>query len=214
MGELLNSIFDFAGKVIVFILFFVVVLIVLVAVVPERDQDSTSKGNESCNHQWIEATCTEGRVCSLCGGKSGEPLGHYWMEATLYTPKTCVRCDMTMGKSTVVWADYFADSFSDTFAYECTGEDHELTFSYIADKAVFMSELYSLCVAVGEYWSHEGVEFTIIVDGTDGFMDWVFLCFAAPETPPGVAISAHNVLSRQLGNDLDALYNEWFETLK
>ena len=29
-------------------------------------------------HEWIDATCTEPKKCSICGATEGEPLGHSW----------------------------------------------------------------------------------------------------------------------------------------
>lgn len=51
-----------------------------------------------CVHDWIEATCTESKYCSICGEVVGEPLGHDWQAATCTEPRTCSRCDKTEGK--------------------------------------------------------------------------------------------------------------------
>ena len=32
-------------------------------------------------HDWVEATCTEPKTCSVCGATEGDPLGHNWAEA-------------------------------------------------------------------------------------------------------------------------------------
>lgn len=50
-----------------------------------------------CPHDWIEATCTNPKTCSICGQTEGEPLGHTWIEATKYTPKTCSICGREEG---------------------------------------------------------------------------------------------------------------------
>lgn len=50
-----------------------------------------------CPHDWIEATCTNSKTCSICGQTEGEPLGHTWEEATKYTPKTCSICGQKEG---------------------------------------------------------------------------------------------------------------------
>ena len=50
-----------------------------------------------CPHDWILATCTNPKTCSICGQTEGEPLGHTWEEATKYTPKTCSTCGQKEG---------------------------------------------------------------------------------------------------------------------
>lgn len=50
-----------------------------------------------CNHEWIEATCTEPKTCSKCEETEGEPLGHDWLDATCTEPRTCSRCGETDG---------------------------------------------------------------------------------------------------------------------
>ena len=50
-----------------------------------------------CPHDWISATCTTVKTCSICGQTEGEPLGHTWVEATKYAPKTCSTCGYKEG---------------------------------------------------------------------------------------------------------------------
>ncbi len=54
---------------------------------------------ETCNHTWVEATCTTPKTCTKCGATEGEALGHTWVEATCTTPKTCARCGVTEGEA-------------------------------------------------------------------------------------------------------------------
>ena len=56
-------------------------------------------GITSCNHEWIEATCTEPKTCTICGDTEGEALGHEWVEATCAEPKHCTRCGETEGEA-------------------------------------------------------------------------------------------------------------------
>lgn len=51
-----------------------------------------------CEHEWVEATCTEPKTCSKCGETEGEPIGHEWVEATCEEPMTCKKCGSTDGK--------------------------------------------------------------------------------------------------------------------
>jgi hypothetical protein len=50
-------------------------------------------------HEWIEATCTEPRICAAGGETEGEALGHDWQEATCSAPRTCSRCGETQGEA-------------------------------------------------------------------------------------------------------------------
>ena len=35
-------------------------------------------GDDECAHNWIDATCTEPKTCSICGAVEGSALGHDW----------------------------------------------------------------------------------------------------------------------------------------
>lgn len=52
-----------------------------------------------CKHEWKDATCTEPKLCALCGETEGEPMGHSWVEATCEAPKTCTACGLTEGEA-------------------------------------------------------------------------------------------------------------------
>ncbi|MBQ9409424.1 MAG: hypothetical protein IJU28_08575 [Clostridia bacterium] len=58
--------------------------------------DETSGYNEH-DHQWIDATCTTARTCSICGAIEGAALGHYYSQATCQKLATCSRCGKTIG---------------------------------------------------------------------------------------------------------------------
>ena len=51
-----------------------------------------------CKHEWIEATCTTPKTCSLCNETEGAPVSHRWSDATCKTPKTCDTCALTEGE--------------------------------------------------------------------------------------------------------------------
>ena len=40
-------------------------------------------------HEWVDATCTEPKTCSICYKTEGEALGHTWNEGTVTTDPTC-----------------------------------------------------------------------------------------------------------------------------
>ena len=48
-------------------------------------------------HIWLDATCTEPKICDVCGAAEGEPAGHAWMENVCL--KTCSACGITEGTS-------------------------------------------------------------------------------------------------------------------
>ncbi|MBQ8684321.1 MAG: hypothetical protein IJ518_07395 [Clostridia bacterium] len=57
-------------------------------------------------HTWNDATCTEPKVCSVCGATDGNSLGgHTWVAATCTDPKTCSVCGLTEGIPTGVVTD-------------------------------------------------------------------------------------------------------------
>ena len=66
---------------------------------PTVETDPLPEDPGICSHMWGNATCTTGRICSMCFQEEAgsEPLGHKWKDATCTTPKTCSRCGATEG---------------------------------------------------------------------------------------------------------------------
>lgn len=60
---------------------------------------SLSACNLFCSHEWLDATCTSPRTCSLCGKTEGSATTHTWRDATCTSPKTCTLCDQTDGST-------------------------------------------------------------------------------------------------------------------
>lgn len=55
-----------------------------------------------CNvheHDWLAATCTAPKTCSVCGETEGDALGHRWKGADCTHPLTCERCKKTEGSA-------------------------------------------------------------------------------------------------------------------
>lgn len=50
-----------------------------------------------CEHEWLDATCTSAKTCSLCGETEGEPTGHNWASATCETARQCKTCSIEVG---------------------------------------------------------------------------------------------------------------------
>ena len=62
-------------------------------------------------HSWKAATCTEPKTCTNCGATSGEALGHNWQSATCTKPKTCSNCGATTGNA--------AHTYAHDYDYKC-----------------------------------------------------------------------------------------------
>ncbi len=62
-----------------------------------NDNQSISNTPKTCNHQWIEATCTEPKTCSLCQEVKGIANGHTEVVDLAVTP-TCTQTGLTEGK--------------------------------------------------------------------------------------------------------------------
>ena len=63
-------------------------------------KDNLEKPNpETCNHEWVDATCTESKSCKICGKKEGVANGHTWLEATCTEAKTCEICGISEGEA-------------------------------------------------------------------------------------------------------------------
>ncbi len=55
----------------------------------------------ACTHSWnVEnPTCTEDKICQLCGELDAEKLGHNWLDATCTDANKCSRCDAEFGEA-------------------------------------------------------------------------------------------------------------------
>ncbi len=67
-------------------------------VTSDSDTDSDEVPTE-CVHEWIDATCTEPKTCSLCGATEGDPIAHDYANATCTEPQTCTHCGATVGSA-------------------------------------------------------------------------------------------------------------------
>ena len=116
------------------------------------------KGDDECAHNWIDATCTEPKTCSICGAVEGAALGHDW-EISSQEEATC-----TAGGSIVYECAGCGEDKSETFpalphTYVdgiCSGCGAELpleaTITFGEDKAQrteFTTEL--------QKWEHDGL---------------------------------------------------------
>lgn len=51
-----------------------------------------------CEHEWVDATCSEPKHCSVCGETEGEALEHTLTEANYQQAATCEVCGETVGE--------------------------------------------------------------------------------------------------------------------
>ena len=64
-----------------------------------------------CEHEWLDATCTDPKTCEKCGETKGDALDHKWKDATCEDPKTCKVCDETDGDALGhEWTDATCDA--------------------------------------------------------------------------------------------------------
>lgn len=43
-------------------------------------------------HEWLDATCVDPRICEVCNETEGKPLGHSWIPSTCTDPQRCSVC--------------------------------------------------------------------------------------------------------------------------
>ncbi len=72
--------------------------------------------NSSCDHKWVDATCTAPQTCSICNQTEGNAKGHSWVDATCTAPKTCSVCGQTEG-------EVIDHNYQDSVCTMCQAED-------------------------------------------------------------------------------------------
>lgn len=92
---------------------------------------------EASGHTWIDATCTESKICSVCGETEGEALGHTLTEANYQQAPTCEVCGETVGEPLKAFYDgsEYAE-LNKTYDFESSCNEnkektsiHKVTFS-------------------------------------------------------------------------------------
>ena len=71
--------------------------LVLFAGCKSDPQPDTQPTETPCEHNWVDATCTTPKTCSLCNATDGEPNGHV-EETVAGTAPTCTEAGKTDGK--------------------------------------------------------------------------------------------------------------------
>ena len=94
---------------------------------------------ESIGHDWVEATCTDPKMCKRegCGVTEGEALGHKMTEGSCMAASTCERCGITEGeKATHVLTSTYESGVKTYLCTNC-GTSYKLDNSYVLDGSGF-----------------------------------------------------------------------------
>ncbi len=104
----------------------------------------------SCQHEWLDATCTDARRCVQCEEAEGEALGHDWKDADCTHPKTCSRCGLTEGNAPGhTWTD--ADCIHPKTCSVCAAtEGQPLGHIWEGEATLYTAPFCSVCGAEGE----------------------------------------------------------------
>ena len=71
-----------------------VLALLLVCILSLGVLTACNKEEPTCEHAWVDATCTTPKTCSLCQATEGEALGHTaGAAATCTAPQTCTVCN-------------------------------------------------------------------------------------------------------------------------
>ena len=114
----------------------------------ETDNAEGTAGEQECTHEWVDATCTEAKHCSICGATEGEPLPHTWVEATYAAPKTCSVCGTTEGEPKQSYFDEHGVDVPDgpvdcTVDYIYCNTDNPETYCKVGDAVITQTDCYA-----------------------------------------------------------------------
>ncbi len=134
-------------------LLLVIVMLLSITACSQSDTstgNSTNSNNKSCSHDWLSATCTAPKTCTICNETIGTALGHTTDSGV------CSRC----GENFSVWE---IGEYTDEFGLP-TGNKYILVDSYgtFSNSATTNSKLYAalqidksnIGIMLWEYGSH------------------------------------------------------------
>lgn len=103
-----------------------------------------------CQHEWLDATCTDAGRCSKCDAVKGEALGHDWIDRDCITPKTCSRCGLTEGAALGhSWRP--ATCTTPKICQVCAvTEGQPLEHAWVGEATLYTAPFCSVCGAEGE----------------------------------------------------------------
>lgn len=79
---------------------FTISLLMLFVLLSLSACSSSDNPPTTCQHQWVEATCTFPKTCRLCQKTEGEATGHNFTDATCTEPSICTFCNMINKQAT------------------------------------------------------------------------------------------------------------------
>ena len=100
---------------------------------------AVKQGDDECQHEWIDATCTAPKTCSICGAIEGSALGHNYVEDII--DATCTATGTKTYECSVCFDSYDEvipmkpHTYVDGFCSACGAElPLEATITFDADK--------------------------------------------------------------------------------
>lgn len=111
-----------------------------------------------CKHEWIDATCTDAKICSQCQETEGEALGHSWMDASCAAPKTCNLCGETEGDA--LPHTFSGGNYQDPEICEvCGAEGETLTPDFVKyGMEIAVEENVELAYTAHFFWEDDRVD--------------------------------------------------------
>lgn len=104
----------------------------------------------SCQHEWLEATCTDAKHCTKCDASEGDALGHTWAEADCTAPKTCSLCGLTEGEALGhTWLEATCTT-PKTCSVCAATEGQPLEHNWEGEATLYAAPVCSACGAEGE----------------------------------------------------------------
>ncbi len=146
-------------------------------------EDASGNQTEVCEHQWIEATCTEPKTCSLCGITEGEPLEHDFAPATVDSPKKCKVCGFEEGDAVKVTEITLPEGFFNKPIYSALNDDFLICAdeSSDVDGAIYKVGVYDLSgnkLCEDYLYRPEGFsgnQWNYFIASYNGFLYWLFM---------------------------------------
>ncbi|MBD5509484.1 MAG: hypothetical protein HDR05_15945 [Lachnospiraceae bacterium] len=133
------------------------------------------------SHEWVDATCTEPRTCTVGGETEGEALGHTWVEATCEEAKHCSKCGETEGVAlghTLTEATY-KEAAVCTICGKTEGEPKQ---SYFEEHGAEVADAPVACTLNTLLYNYDNPEeYQMVIDGTREQIE----CYSEPAEEDG-----------------------------
>lgn len=127
----------------------VILLAIVLTLFSGCGNDTSAEPHE---HKWSDATCTDPKICEVCGETEGNAVGHDFTEADCDSPKTCRICNETEGEA--IGHDWQADE--KTGIVICVRDDcNKVKDSEIPQDKNLVLGLSKIPIATGEMTTDE-----------------------------------------------------------